>query len=243
MVRTLWLAACVLALFLEVAAPQDTVCQAPNGRDGHPGAQGLAGRPGQKGDVGEPGTAARSIGIQGPKGDPGVPGTPGTPGNQGYRGPDGPQGSPGEAGDKGSRGQVGDIMKQPRAAFSASLKNLKLLGNVVVFDNIITNEDAGYNRERGVFTCKDSGYYYFTFQVVSNGNLCLRLVHKGTQIVSFCDNNGQGVLQVNSGGSVLQLNQGESVWLESDPQAGNNIYVDTDADSVFSGFLLFSSGA
>ncbi|XP_063001170.1 complement C1q subcomponent subunit A [Elgaria multicarinata webbii] len=238
------LAVCALALILDVAAPQESVCQARNGVDGQPGAPGRNGRTGQKGDVGEPGMAGRSTGIRGPKGDPGQPGLPGTSGNQGYRGPDGPLGPPGIPGDKGAKGEVGNVMKQPRAAFSASRNNPDPTPNqnVVVFNVIITNQDNGYSSLSGEFTCKDPGYYYFAFQVVSSGDLCLRLMHKGNIVATFCDTNSRSNYQVNSGGSVLKLAQGDRVWLESDPQEGNHIYDGSDADSVFSGFLLFPTG-
>ncbi|XP_054857542.1 complement C1q subcomponent subunit A [Eublepharis macularius] len=234
-----WLAACTLVLILAMAAPQENSCSAPNGIDGHPGTPGLNGRPGQKGDIGEPGPSGRSIGARGPKGDPGEPGVPGIPGNQGYRGPDGPEGPPGEEGDRGQKGQVGNVMHEARAAFSASRKTPEPNGNVVVFDNIITNQDNCYSGQRGVFTCKDPGYYYFTFQVVSSGNLCLSLVHRDTKVATFCDDNRDGLMQVNSGGSVLKLARGDAVFLQGDPVAGNKVYDGTDADSVFSGFLLF----
>lgn len=133
------------------------------------------------------------------------------------------------------------MMEQPRAAFSASRHQPQPNGNVVVFDKIITNQDNGYSGETGEFTCKDPGYYYFTFQVISSGNLCLSLVHKDSKVATFCDHNSQGILQVNSGGSVLKLARNDRVKLESDPQAGNRIYDGVEADSVFSGFLLFPS--
>lgn len=241
MVSRFWLAIGTLALILDGATPQTNICQASNGRDGHKGAAGLNGRPGQKGDVGEPGLPGRSSGKRGPKGDPGEPGIPGSPGNQGYRGLDGPLGPPGEVGIKGAKGQVGNIQQQPRAAFSATRKNPRMNSNIVVFDNIITNQESGYSGEMGMFTCKDPGYYYFTFQVVSIGNLCLRLMHKDAGVATFCDNNQNGIMQVNSGGTVLKLAKGERVWLESDPQAGNHVYNGTEADSIFSGFFLFPS--
>lgn len=239
MASRFWLAIGALALILDVATPQ--VCQAPDGRDGHQGASGLNGRPGRKGDVGEPGLSGRSTSQRGPKGDAGEPGTPGPPGDRGYRGLDGPLGPPGEVGDKGIKGQVGNVQLQPRAAFSATRRNPRPNGNMVVFDNIITNQETSYSGELGVFTCKDPGFYYFTFQVISKGNLCLRLMHKDASVATFCDNNSQNILQVNSGGSVLKLAMDERVWLESDPQAGNSVYDGTDADSVFSGFFLFPS--
>nr|XP_003230642.1 PREDICTED: complement C1q subcomponent subunit A [Anolis carolinensis] len=241
-----WLSVCLLILILDVVTPQGTTCQAPNGRDGHPGAPGRDGRPGQKGDVGEPGMAARSTGVRGLKGDPGVPGPPGKPGNQGYPGPDGPAGPAGETGSKGVKGQVSNVQDQSRTAFSATRKNPDPTpnANAVVFNNVLTNQDNRYSALTGEFTCKDPGYYYFSFQVVSSGSLCLRLMHKGAVVATFCDENNHRVHQVNSGSSVLKLAEGERVWLERDPEDGSsNIYDGPDADSVFSGFLLFPSEA
>uniref|UniRef100_A0A8D0BP42 Complement C1q subcomponent subunit A n=1 Tax=Salvator merianae TaxID=96440 RepID=A0A8D0BP42_SALMN len=241
MATRFWVAAFLLLSILDVATSQSNVCQAPNGRDGHPGAPGRNGRPGQKGDTGEPGMSIRSATLQGTKGDPGEPGIQGTPGNRGSVGPDGPQGPPGKVGEKGQKGQVGDTTTQARTAFSASRRSPNALGNVVVFDHIITNQDQAYSGQSGEFICKTPGYYYFAFQVVASGHLCLRLMHKGNAVATFCDNNSRGILQINSGGSVLQLAQGERVWLETEPRLGNSIYSGTDADSVFSGFLLFPS--
>lgn len=239
-----WLAACALALILEGAAPQQSVCQAPKGENGHPGTPGRDGRPGQKGDVGEPGMATRSTGVKGAKGDPGDPGTPGNPGNQGYRGLDGPAGPPGPAGNKGVKGQASNIAEQPRTAFSAARRsaNAGPNANAVIFDHVITNQDGRYSTQTGEFTCRHPGYYYFAFQVVSQGNLCLRLMHRGAVVATFCDENKGQIYQVNSGGSVLKLAEGDRVWLESEP-GSTNIYEGPDADSVFSGFLLFPSTA
>uniref|UniRef100_A0A8C8SBM8 Complement C1q subcomponent subunit A n=1 Tax=Pelusios castaneus TaxID=367368 RepID=A0A8C8SBM8_9SAUR len=232
-----WLLAITLAMILGPVVPQENVCQAPAGQVGYPGVPGLNGRPGQKGDRGEPGLPGRLTGIRGPKGDEGEPGLPGMPGNQGYRGPNGPPGPPGEPGENGPKGKVGNIKDQPRPAFSASRKNPQRIGTVVVFDYLIT-EDSAYNTQTGRFTCKVPGVYYFVFQVISSGDLCLHLMHNGNKKMGFCDNNSRGLLQVNSGSSVLSLAAQDQVWIESDPQS-NKVYEGKEADSVFSGFLLF----
>ncbi|XP_050787240.1 complement C1q subcomponent subunit A isoform X2 [Gopherus flavomarginatus] len=234
-----WLAASTLAMILGMAVTQENVCQAPPGKDGYPGVPGLNGRPGQKGDTGEPGLPGRKSGIRGPKGDEGEPGPPGMPGNQGYRGPNGSPGLPGPPGRKGAKGKSGNIKDQPRPAFSASRKNPRTSGNIVVFDNVITDQDSAYNTEMGQFTCRVPGVYYFAFQVISSGNLCLSLIRNERKELGVCDSNSRGILQVNSGSSVLQLAKNDRVWLESDPRQGNRVYDGTEADSVFSGFLLF----
>uniref|UniRef100_A0A670Z4T8 Complement C1q subcomponent subunit A n=2 Tax=Pseudonaja textilis TaxID=8673 RepID=A0A670Z4T8_PSETE len=232
MASPLWFAAAALILTLKIVAGQQNVCKASDGRDGHPGAPGLNGRPGQKGDLGAPGLGTRSSGIRGPKGEPGEAGLPGEPGSQGFRGLDGPPGPPGEPGDRGPKGQVGNLQDQPKTAFSASRKNPSpgVSPKTVVFDHSITNQDNAYSTQTGKFTCRVPGYYYFTFQVISKGSLCLDLMHRDQSVATFCDQS-QGLLQVNSGGSVLNLAPGDQVWLDSDPPGAANIYAGTEADS------------
>ncbi|XP_058017056.1 complement C1q subcomponent subunit A-like [Ahaetulla prasina] len=244
MASHLWFAAAALILLSEVAVSQQNICQASNGRDGYPGAPGRNGRAGQKGDMGAPGLGTRSSGIRGPKGEPGEPGLSGEPGSQGVRGLDGPPGPPGEMGDRGPKGQVGNFQDQPKTAFSASRKNPSpgLSPKTVVFDHSITNQDNAYSTQTGKFTCRVPGYYYFAFQVVSKGSLCLDLMHQDNAVATFCDQS-QGLLQVNSGGSVLNLAPGDQVWLDSNLPGVANVYSGTEADSVFSGFLLFPTKA
>ncbi|KFP87507.1 Complement C1q subcomponent subunit A, partial [Acanthisitta chloris] len=232
LVTTTWAAVLGMALLEEV-------CRAPDGKDGLPGVPGLDGIPGQKGDMGEPGKAAPRTGIQGPKGDLGSPGLPGLPGPRGPLGSRGPPGIPGTPGPKGKKGEGGDILKQPRPAFSASRRSPPSRGSTVVFDKIITNQENSYNPETGEFTCQTPGLYYFAYQVVSNGNLCLGITKNKERVVNFCDNNSRGILQVNSGSSVLSLAQDDKVALTTDPVHGNMIYSGSEADSVFSGFMLF----
>ncbi|XP_044527253.1 complement C1q subcomponent subunit A [Gracilinanus agilis] len=238
------LVACVLAMCLGSALPE-SVCKAPDGQPGQPGAPGLNGRPGPKGDPGEKGAPGARTGVRGLKGDEGEPGSPGKPGNRGFGGPPGPQGPQGIPGQKGPKGEMGSIQNQLKPAFSAVRKNPQENGNVVIFNNIITNQEDRYQSDTGKFICNFPGYYYFTFHVVSNGDLCLFIVSsKGGQSkrsLGFCDSNSKGIYQVNSGGTVLKLTEGDQVWIEKDPQRGSRIYSGNDADSVFSGFLLFPS--
>ncbi|NXI44454.1 C1QA protein, partial [Galbula dea] len=235
----LWLMTSTLAAVLGMTLMEDDVCRAPDGKDGFQGVPGLDGRPGQKGDVGEPGKSAQRTGIQGPKGDAGEPGPPGIPGNQGYRGLHGPPGLPGQPGPKGAKGKAGSILEHPRPAFSASRRSPPSMGRTVVFDNIITNEESSYSPQTGEFTCRTPGIYYFAYQVVSSGDLCLSITKNSERVVSFCDYNSRNLLQVNSGSSVLSLAVGDRVSVSSDPARGSMIYSGSEADSVFSGFMLF----
>ncbi|XP_069803697.1 complement C1q subcomponent subunit A [Dendropsophus ebraccatus] len=219
---------------------QSQDCHAPKGKDGVMGHQGRDGRPGQKGDQGDPGAPGHFQGLTGSKGDAGDPGTSGDPGNRGYIGSEGPPGAPGDQGKKGIKGAMADTRAQHKAAFSAI--HPKLNGNRLLFTEIITNEENVYNKETGEFTCSEPGYYYFTFQVVSLGDLCLQIWMKksqeaGKKLLSFCDRNARSQPQVNSGGSVLNLDIGDQVWIETD--AKNRRIAGKDISSIFSGFLLF----
>ncbi|NXU92313.1 C1QA protein, partial [Xiphorhynchus elegans] len=234
-----WLATSTLAAVLGTALLQDGVCRAPDGKDGFPGVPGLNGRPGQKGDRGDPGKPAPRTGIKGPKGDAGEPGPPGIPGNRGFHGLPGIIGLPGQPGPKGGKGRAGNILEQPRPAFSASRRSPPSMSRTVVFDNIITNQENSYNPQTGAFTCSIAGFYYFAYQVVSSGDLCLSITKNRERIVSFCNNNSHGILQVNSGSSVLSLAVGDQVSVTTDPAQGSTVYGSSEADSVFSGFMLF----
>ncbi|NXH40787.1 C1QA protein, partial [Dicaeum eximium] len=232
------LAASTLAAVLGMALLEDGVCKAPDGKNGSPGVPGRDGRPGQKGDVGEPGRAALSTSIKGPKGEAGEPGPPGEPGMRGQPGLPGPQGMPGVPGPPGQKGQAGNILEHPCPAFSASRLSPPRAGMTVVFDRIITNQENSYSPQTGKFTCRIPGLYYFSFQVVSSGDLCLSITKNGLGVASFCDNNSHGILQVNSGSSVLSLVVGDQVSLTTNPAQGSSIYSGSEADSVFSGFLV-----
>ncbi|KAM5246797.1 complement C1q subcomponent subunit A [Ctenodactylus gundi] len=235
-----WLMASVLAITLASTVTED-VCQAPNGKDGVPGIPGRPGRPGLKGEWGEPGAPGIRTGIRGLKGDQGEPGPSGKPGNMGYPGPSGPPGHPGPSGERGIKGNPGNIRDQPRPAFSAVRRNPpRNSGNVVVFDTVITNQENPYQSKTGHFSCSVPGFYYFTFQVVSKWDICLTIKSSSQthDSVGFCDTNSKGLFQVVSGGTVLQLQHGDQVWVERDPAKGR-IYEGPEADSVFSGFLIF----
>ncbi|XP_068018923.1 complement C1q subcomponent subunit A [Melanerpes formicivorus] len=233
----LWLVTGTLAAVLGRVLLQDGVCRAPDGKDGLPGAPGLDGRPGLKGDVGEPGKSVRSTGVRGPRGDAGEPGAPGQPGVRGLPGLPGSPGAPGPRGLPGLKGQAGDAMDHPRPAFSASRRSPPAAGRTVVFDNIITNEESHYSPRSGEFTCRLPGIYYFAYQVVSVGDLCLSITKNGEPVASFCDDNSRSLRQVNSGSAVLSLAAGDRISISTDP-ARSAIYSGSEADSVFSGFML-----
>lgn len=162
----------------------------------------------------------------------------------GFPGPSGLPGVAGNPGQKGIKGNPGNIKDQPRPAFSAVRRNPPTGGHVVIFDSVITNQEGPYQNHSGFFVCAVPGYYYFTFQVVSQRDICLSIVSSSRgrrqRSLGFCDTNSRGIFQVLSGGTVLQLQHGDQVWIERDPTKGH-IYSGSEADSIFSGFLIFPS--
>ncbi|XP_053308178.1 complement C1q subcomponent subunit A [Spea bombifrons] len=240
MSRRIFLVMVLLTLTVDTHSQSD-VCRAADGAHGQNGIIGRPGRPGQKGDRGEPGLMSSKDQLIATKGDPGEPGAPGEPGRIGYIGLQGPPGLAGDPGPKGSKGALADIANEKRPAFSAV--NPKVIQNVVVFSQTITNQENTYNQETGKFGCVDPGYYYFTFQVVSSGDLCLYIMveresQKKTKLLSFCDVNARNQHQVNSGGTVLKLKKNDQVWIETNPEK-KRIASPLEVSSVFSGFLLF----
>ncbi|XP_075047804.1 complement C1q subcomponent subunit A [Mixophyes fleayi] len=240
--RICWLLlALLLAENLSWVWCQSDGCTAAKGLDGHPGRPGRDGRPGQKGDRGDPGAAGRILGLTTSKGDAGDPGATGEPGHIGYKGPEGPLGSLGEQGRKGLKGAMADMKEQHRPVFSATLPKIK--DNVLIFSQVITSEGNIYDSSTGKFTCTtEPGHYYFTFQVMSIGDLCLHIyVKRGAEqkkkLLSFCDKNVRNQPQVNSGGTVLNLGLKDQVWIETD--ATSRRIAGSEGSSVFSGFLLF----
>ncbi|KAG8430413.1 hypothetical protein GDO86_017863 [Hymenochirus boettgeri] len=231
----LWFYTSVLAAVMGITLCQVEVCLAPNGRDGLPGNPGRDGRHGEKGERGDPGAPGKMFRLMAHKGDAGDPGPPGEPGPVGYKGPQGPLGAQGDQGPKGEKGPSASLGKQPRPAFSAIDPQIK--GNVMIFTNYITNEENSYDNT-GRFVCANPVYYYFTFQVVSSGDLCVYIVKNQRRLLGFCDGNSKGQPQVNSGGTVLNLKSNDQVWIETDAQR-TKIIPKEEATSVFSGFLLF----
>lgn len=139
---------------------------------------------------------------------------------------------------------MADTKAQRRPAFSAIHPKLK--ENRLLFTKSITNEENMYDGGTGEVTCAQAGYYYFTFQVVSLGDLCLQIWMKKSgetakKLLSFCDRNARSQPQVNSGGSVLNLEPGDQLWIQADSRS-RRIAPAEFGSSVFSGFLLYPRG-
>ncbi|KAH0625104.1 hypothetical protein JD844_033220 [Phrynosoma platyrhinos] len=223
----------------------------PVGDKGQKGDQGLQGRKGLKGDIGPVGPKGikgetggqGEIGLKGPMGPMGHIGPKGEIGAPGPKGNKGIQGERGWKGDRGDKGNQGGAPILPRSAFSVGLSTkFPPLNIPIKFDKVMYNGLNHYNTVTGVFTCQIAGVYYFTYHItVLAKNVRVALVKNGYRMLHTSDKY-QGAEDQASGGIVLELKEGDQIWLE--PYGGemsNGLYADPDDDTVFSGFLLFST--
>ncbi|CAH2318592.1 complement C1q subcomponent subunit B [Pelobates cultripes] len=226
-------------VFLSIPLVTSQSCsQGLHGIPGVPGPDGPDGRDGEKGEMGLPGTY-EGWNIDVHVGDPGLPGNPG---KVGPKGPVGDKGVPGPQGQKGMMGDSGEYMKTSLSAFSVLRQStiFPRKEQAIRFDKIAASAGSHYDTRVGKFQCQIPGIYYFTYHASSRGNLCLNIFKgkgKGIRVVGFCDQ-VHNAFQVTTGGVVLQLKKDESVWLE--PTEKNSLLGTEGADSVFTGFLLFS---
>ncbi|KAJ7320194.1 hypothetical protein JRQ81_019705 [Phrynocephalus forsythii] len=223
----------------------------PVGQKGQKGELGLQGRKGLKGDIGPLGPkgikgdtgAQGEIGIRGPMGPMGPVGPAGEIGNPGQKGSKGNQGQIGWKGEKGEKGSLGSIPIIPRSAFSVGLSTKFPPLNVPIkFDKVMYNGLNHYNPTTGVFTCQIPGVYYFTYHItVLVKNVRVALVKNGYRMLHTADKY-QGAEDQASGATILELQQRDQIWLETyGGEMSNGLYADPDDDTVFTGFLIFST--
>lgn len=174
---------------------------------------------GAKGELGAPGRPGRS-GLKGDKGEPGVPGP---------KGPKGP---------KGPFHLISDV--QP--SFFANKRNSHsrtgvVPNKIIEFDDVVSPEKAGEKLIDGVFTAEQPGVYFFVYHVSALQTACLCIKKQETVVLNMCDFS-QGVL-LTSGSVTLDLKRTDTVGLYVCSKLSQ--IISKDADSTFTGFLLFPS--
>uniref|UniRef100_A0A2K6LMP1 Complement C1q subcomponent subunit A n=1 Tax=Rhinopithecus bieti TaxID=61621 RepID=A0A2K6LMP1_RHIBE len=180
--------------------------------DGKNGAAGRPGRPGRPG-------------LKGEQGEPGAPGIrTGIQGLKGDQGEPGPSGNPGKVGYPGPSGPLGDRGIPGIKGIKGNPGNIKDQPRPA-FSAIRRNPPMGGN--------------VVIFDMVITNQEQPYQNHSG-RFVCAVPGYYYFTFQVVSGGMVLQLQRGDQVWVEKDPRKGN-IYHGLEADSVFSGFLIFPS--
>lgn len=212
------------------------------GHTGFPGVPGIPGTPGAngnngpKGGKGHPGEDTQA--AKGAKGELGVPGRPGRPG---LKGDAGEPGSPGPVGPKGQKGAFQTISNVNPVFFSnkrRSTSRTALTPNKMVeFEDPVSPEKPGVKVRDGEFTATHAGFYYFVYHVTARQAACLCIKKQETVVLKLCDFS-QGVL-LTSGSTVLELKPRDTVGVYVCTRLSQIISV--DADSIFTGFLLFPS--
>jgi hypothetical protein len=141
--------------------------QGTTGSTGPVGAQGTTGNAGPQGPQGPQGPTGTTgaQGTTGPQGPQGPQGPTGTTGAQGTTGPQGPQGPTGSTGPQGPAGApavtgpgfiVNQTAGQTLPTPSSSVLSISQLN--LIFDNAI-KDNANYNKQTGVFTATQAGFY------------------------------------------------------------------------------------
>ncbi|XP_072018728.1 uncharacterized protein [Amphiura filiformis] len=214
---------------------------------GLPGSKGDQGQKGDIGPVGEPGLLG-SPGKMGPVGIPGLSGVKGQPGIDGARGQpgtDGVGGQPGTDGVKGQKGEAGTSSTSytppstQTSAFSAQLKRDLTGSQTITFD--VEDLDIGndFDHTTGIFTCRITGLYFFTFSFAkwetSIADVSLRVngVRKAWISIDVAD-----AREMQSQSVVLMLQQGDEVKLVTAGDMAN--YSDANIN-LFNGFLIHAT--
>jgi len=183
--------------------------------------------------------------LKGEKGDKGEIGLRGLQGEQGEKGDMGEAGNQGEMGPRGFKGEPGVSAPQPtRSAFSAA--RLKpLIGDdnkptSIGFDKLFVNEGGGFNMTSGVFNCKYSGVYFFTYTVQSylDKFIGVQLMKNNEpQVILYANSVPRRIMQSQS--VMLNLESKDNIWLRQAKGTRFAIYGNQDVQITFNGFLLY----
>uniref|UniRef100_UPI00358F44EC complement C1q and tumor necrosis factor-related protein 9A-like n=1 Tax=Myxine glutinosa TaxID=7769 RepID=UPI00358F44EC len=216
--------------------PQCSVSGIP-GQNGLHGRNGANGPPGPAGPSGERGGA----GPSGPSGPPGPPGFPGSPGKQGPSGEVGVTGRPGRPGASGRQVDSGITTGAQQSAFCAQLESSgPSSDSPIKFTKVVFNAQGHYNTNDGKFHCAVPGVYFFDYRItIYNGEAHVALF-KNSDKVQFKFSNIVDSKTYHMGGSIiLKLSAGDEVYLKVE-KGKNKLYADSDDDTTFSGFLLYT---
>ncbi|XP_072016348.1 uncharacterized protein [Amphiura filiformis] len=220
-----------------------------SGIPGVPGVPGMPGNTGPKGDIGNPGQSV--TGEAGPMGPIGRPGQDGIKGERGLlglqsppgkRGPSGPPGPSGPSGLSGLKGEKGDNGQSPgqvqQSAFTAvqTSRQSGNAGDIINFDEMITNLGSDFDLGTNKFTCRIAGTYvfHFTIPIERYSGMVIKLVKNGSTVTGGTVASRTGTI---SGGAVIHLDAGDQVWLVSQYQVVTYLY--SVAKPHFYGYLLY----
>ncbi|XP_071142924.1 complement C1q tumor necrosis factor-related protein 3-like [Mytilus edulis] len=127
--------------------------------------------------------------------------------------------------------------KQMNPAFFSTLKTTQNLGrnDVLIFPNVVTNNENGYDVNTGIFNSPKTGVYEFSANFISNGDMWLEInLMKNGHVIARAHcaktHGVAGTLQV-----ILTLQKGDTIYLQHPRDSGS---IDGSDYSMFSGHML-----
>ena len=111
-------------------------------------------------------------------------------------------------------------------------------GDIVIFDNIVSNFGGYFDLDSSIFVCPYSGIYWFSVSCFSeNGYACTPVIYVETKIILRTE----GAADETHGNqastsTVVECMAGKRVWIMNDYD--NRVYDTYDRTNSFSGFLL-----
>ncbi|MBN3305427.1 C1QL2 protein, partial [Amia calva] len=162
----------------------------------------------------------------------------GPPGKMGPPGKAGPRGLPGIAGVPGPPGSPGRT-RGSKIAFYASLTGAFKDQDVLRFTDVVTSLGDSYDPGTGVFTCRVSGTYAFSYHILKEGgDMWADLLLNDQVHASSIAQDANRKFDYAANSVVLQLQVGDRVCVKLD---GGQVMEDSAGGrySTFSGFLLF----
>ncbi|XP_052248209.1 complement C1q subcomponent subunit B-like isoform X2 [Dreissena polymorpha] len=101
-------------------------------------------------------------------------------------------------------------------AFSVTLDKSQVIstGNVIRFDNVITNVGNSFNIKTGEFTAPQSGIYFFSLNAVCGAHSYMHLAISRNGLAVFktlCDDRTGSTQHQGGGATILQLGAGEKI--------------------------------
>ena len=111
-------------------------------------------------------------------------------------------------------------------------------GNIIKFDNAVTNIGGAYDEQTGIFTCPVAGLYMFfsSIKTAYEHWLNFAIIKEGVELVKLTSGQAEVMHGVNM--VIVECAFLENVWVQC---IANGDYIPGDSYSTFSGTLLVES--